>query len=117
MCPNLTSPDNGSVEFSTRIGDRATYSCNPGMVLVGEKYRICQADGEWGGEEPVCGLSCPDLVDPLNGNVSQNGSEPGSMACYSCAQGYGPSSAGCRVCMLNGEWSGPEVTCESESEI
>lgn len=112
MCPNLTAPDNGSVVFGSRVGQKAEYSCNEGFMLVGVNQRECQANGEWNRDEPVCVLPCPDLEDPQNGLVSQNGSVPGSMATYRCDEGFRPKVT-TRECLFNGMWSGQEVTCES----
>ena len=116
LCPNLTSPLDGSVTFDTQLGNMAEYSCDAGFVLVGEGQRLCQASGEWSGEEPVCGLQCPNLPDPGNGTVSQNGNDPGSEACYTCTTGFIPSSSTCRECLTSGEWSGMEVTCICKSD-
>ena len=51
----LTDPANGIVKFgSTNVRATATYVCNKGFVLVGSAVRVCQQDGEWSGEEPIC---------------------------------------------------------------
>ena len=118
MCPNLTAPDNGSVEFTSRVGGQANYTCAPGLVVVGEGVRLCQANGEWSGDAPLCGVPCRDLEDPANGAVVQNGSEPGSVACYTCADNFMPSSnVMCRVCSIDGVWLGAEITCKSEFKM
>lgn len=117
VCPNLTAPDNGSVEFISRVGEQASYSCAPGLVVVGEGVRLCQANGEWSGDAPLCGVPCQDLEDPANGGVVQNGSDPGSMAYYTCADGFMPSSKeACRTCSIDGVWLGAEITCKNESK-
>lgn len=47
--------DNGYISYSgSSTGDIATYFCNEGFVLVGNKTRVCQANSEWSGEEPIC---------------------------------------------------------------
>jgi len=54
-CGVLYAPANGAVELTgTFLGDKATYNCNPGYVLKRQAIRVCQVDGEWSGEEPVC---------------------------------------------------------------
>ena len=113
LCPNLLAPDTGSVVFNNQVGEKAEYSCDKGQILVGEEQRICQANGEWSGNEPICVLLCPDLDDPQNGTVSQNGSVPSSVATYTCNEGFRPNTTALiRECMFNGEWLGQEVTCE-----
>lgn len=54
-CPDLSPPRNGSVDFGTRVGETANYSCSTGLMLVGNMTRQCQSNGEWSGIEPRCG--------------------------------------------------------------
>ena len=35
-------------------GGIATYTCDPGFVLVGESTRNCSSDGTWSGMPPTC---------------------------------------------------------------
>ena len=35
-------------------GGVATYTCNPGFILVGNNTRICGSDGTWSGMMPTC---------------------------------------------------------------
>ena len=55
-CGNLTHPANGQVTHSmgTTFGQTATYSCNTGYSLVGDKTHTCQAEGNWSGSAPTC---------------------------------------------------------------
>ena len=55
-CDALTNPANGQVSHTagTRFGETATYSCDPGYILVGGSTRICQATGNWSGSAPNC---------------------------------------------------------------
>ena len=54
-CDNLLSPANGRVDVSgTTVGSTATYSCDTGYELDGERVRVCQPSGEWTGLEPFC---------------------------------------------------------------
>ena len=55
-CGNLTHPANGSVNHTagTTFGQTATYSCNTGYNLVGDRARTCQATGNWSGSAPTC---------------------------------------------------------------
>ena len=55
MCPHLEAPANGSVLYSDRVvGSVAQYSCDKGFSLVEDASVICQSDGTWSGEEPIC---------------------------------------------------------------
>ena len=56
-CGGLISPGNGSVstgEQTTTFGQVATYACNPGYILVGNRNRICQQNGSWSGSPAAC---------------------------------------------------------------
>lgn len=54
-CGKLNPPQYGQVDFqSTSFQSRAIYSCFNGFQLIGERTRICQADGQWSGEAPIC---------------------------------------------------------------
>ena len=48
----------------TTVGTTITYTCFTGHRLVGEKDRICQADGQWSGNTPQCvGTYMPANMD------------------------------------------------------
>ena len=38
----------------TTFGSVAVYQCREGLTLNGESTRMCQANGEWSGNEPTC---------------------------------------------------------------
>lgn len=47
-CGPLTGPNNGMVTVSdTTFMSTATYSCNPGYILMGSVTRTCEAVGNW----------------------------------------------------------------------
>ena len=55
-CGNLTDPANGQVTHTagTTYGQTATYSCDTGYILVGNRTRTCEATGNWSGSAPTC---------------------------------------------------------------
>ena len=64
MCPPLPDIDNGVVSWSgLSPGGVATYTCDPGFILVGDATRICRDDGAWSDEEPTCERK---LLSPLH---------------------------------------------------
>ena len=64
LCPELSAPADGGVTLNTQtfgVGTTATYSCDPGYILVGEisTIRTCEdthrgTTGTWNGTEPLC---------------------------------------------------------------
>ena len=54
MCPSLMNPENGRVEFTTNVGDTATYTCDDDYILSGDSTRLCLASGMWSGNAPTC---------------------------------------------------------------
>ena len=54
MCPDLVPPKNGNVEFTTKVGDTATYTCDDRYTLSGDSTRLCLPGGMWNGSDPVC---------------------------------------------------------------
>ncbi|XP_003387839.1 PREDICTED: sushi, von Willebrand factor type A, EGF and pentraxin domain-containing protein 1-like isoform X2 [Amphimedon queenslandica] len=112
-CGTLADPKNGNVKFSsTSVGSTAEYSCSAGFLLVGDKIRTCQSNREWSGMAPVCRpLSCGRLESPQNGKVIISGTTPGSVATYSCNQGFTLMGQYKRTCQVNGEWSGSTPNC------
>ena len=58
-CVRLAQPNNGAVSFSNDTlfpGTSASYNCstNRGYELVGGEALLCESDGQWSGEPPVC---------------------------------------------------------------
>ena len=54
-CGGLSSPQNGQVILTnTTFGSIATYLCDEGFNLIGDMQRMCQSNGEWSGNEPIC---------------------------------------------------------------
>ena len=55
VCPELMSPTNGRIELSSMVfGSTATYICDRGYNLNGSMSRVCMANEEWSGEDPLC---------------------------------------------------------------
>lgn len=100
-----------------QVGDRADYECNEGFDFIsGQTTRTCLSNGAWSGEEPMCGVTCPQLSNPANGTVTQDGNRPGDKAVYSCMSGFVlVEIEECRTCQENGEWSGNTSFCQGNS--
>ena len=38
----------------TGVGDTATYTCDCGYKVVGDRIRTCESSGSWSGSQPTC---------------------------------------------------------------
>ena len=54
-CGLLPNPFGGGVtQDGVTFGSQATYSCGDEFTLIGDMIRICQANGQWSGSQPIC---------------------------------------------------------------
>ncbi|XP_064386119.1 sushi, von Willebrand factor type A, EGF and pentraxin domain-containing protein 1-like isoform X4 [Halichondria panicea] len=116
-CGSLDAPSNGAVDTSsgTTFMMTATYTCNTGYTRSGGQTRICQANGDWSGSEPVCNLICPNLGVPTNGGVTYSDTtiprDEGSTATYTCNPGYHMTGLMVRTCTASGWSTGDDPVC------
>ena len=62
-CDALSPIPNGGVSLGgTNIDDEATYYCNNGFTLVGDRVRRCLPSGQWSRQEPYCSGKFIDRV-------------------------------------------------------
>ena len=59
-------------------------------------------------------VDCLNLTSPSNGQVSLATTTLGSVAMYTCDNGYEVVGASMRECQANGSWSENEPVCESK---
>ena len=62
-------------------------------------------------------MDCGDLLAPINGSVTLNGTVEGSIANYTCNEGFSLDGPVVRMCGSNGMWSGSTPQCEGEFEV
>ncbi|XP_052695163.1 uncharacterized protein LOC128173494 isoform X2 [Crassostrea angulata] len=100
------------------VGDNVTYTCKRGHRLAaGNLTRICQENGSWSGEEPICK---PCTVATFNARTTDaqyfqpNGTlDVGDNVTYTCKRGHRLAAGNLtRICQENGSWSGEEPICK-----
>ena len=75
-CGSLDDPDNGDVTVAkTTLGSTANYNCSSMYQVVGNTTRICQANGNWSGDIPIC-----TLKESQSSNLSDTNIIIGSVA-------------------------------------
>lgn len=60
---------------------------------------------------PSSVITCPPLPSPDNGQVNTPSQEVGSVANYSCNEGYNLEGVETRTCLQDGSWSGDPPVC------
>ncbi|CAI8000473.1 Sushi, von Willebrand factor type A, EGF and pentraxin domain-containing protein 1, partial [Geodia barretti] len=113
-CGPLKPPRNGDVEVTgTTIGSIASYECFEGYYLEGDEIRTCVDGGIWTGNDPTCSpIDCGILEDIFNGFVEFDSTLFGSIASYTCRDGFVLMGKGIRQCIESGQWSGDEPVCQ-----
>ena len=136
VCDQLSDPENGQVSQPDPAVVRsvAVYTCDHGFELDGASKRVCQADGTYSQQPPVCvgkllsmlitlmvrvvysaAIVCDQLSDPENGEVSQpDPAIVGSEAVYTCDHGFELDGVSKRVCQNDGTYSEQPPVCEGE---
>ncbi len=120
----------------------ATYSCDSSFLITGETTRVCQKNGCWSGEEPVCigkiyvhvcmhacmhiiisfdssfTADCGILAAPENSEIVFNSTLVGSVAVHTCEPGFVFSAGNLqRTCLNTGLWSGTAPLCAGEFKM
>ncbi|XP_064383648.1 CUB and sushi domain-containing protein 3-like [Halichondria panicea] len=115
-CPVLKDPENGSVDDGDNLpGTIAKYTCDYGFKLVGSSHRLCQNYGSWTREVPICNkhIECPALKDPENGSVDDGDNLPGTIAKYTCDDGFKLVGSSKRLCQNYGSWTREAPICKA----
>uniref|UniRef100_A0AC11CE40 Uncharacterized protein n=1 Tax=Ovis aries TaxID=9940 RepID=A0AC11CE40_SHEEP len=104
-----------------RPGERVQYDCRLGfkpIVPLRSRSAVCEDDNTWSALEEACTRkSCPNLGDPVNGQVYfVNGSVLfGSQAHFVCNQGFymiGARILHCEISENNVNWNDDPPVCE-----
>lgn len=129
--------------MTTTFNSEARYTCNSGYIRIGNEIRFCGTNGEWTGNPPTCigketvlgfylhshykyrnyyycivfTANCGGLLNPTNGQVSISGTTEGSIANYSCTNGYHVVGNTSRACQSDSQWSGNAPTCERKCMV
>ncbi|KAK2168060.1 hypothetical protein LSH36_21g11019 [Paralvinella palmiformis] len=130
-CETLKPIFNGRYEIEpfNIFGARAKYTCNKDYILSGDPERVCQGDGYWSGISPKCeeegNMADTALVPTLGkcrnppevGHALHDGPRGqlvyplGTQLNYKCEDGYNIDGFFRSMCVGDGRWVGPRMTC------
>uniref|UniRef100_A0A8C1JXS3 Sushi, von Willebrand factor type A, EGF and pentraxin domain-containing protein 1 n=1 Tax=Cyprinus carpio TaxID=7962 RepID=A0A8C1JXS3_CYPCA len=103
---------NGLVEGkSYNYGDIISYTCLPGLSLIGSQNLTCQANRKWSLPTPSCEYGCERITDLLNGKVQEHNLSSGRALEFHCDKGYTLQGESIIMCVGNGSWSSPFPVC------
>ncbi|KAK7100185.1 sushi, von Willebrand factor type A, EGF and pentraxin domain-containing protein 1-like isoform X2 [Littorina saxatilis] len=118
VCLPVTCPDPAQPQYGTAVAQgliytsKVEYTCEPGYRLEGETIRTCEADGAWGGEEPVCvPIVCQPPPPILNGQYDYKDLKVGSIVRYTCDLGYRLQGSEVRRCQADLTLSDTAPSC------
>ncbi|XP_074643429.1 protein lev-9-like [Tubulanus polymorphus] len=126
-CISLEEIKDGQFEVKpyNRVGAVVTYECNEGFVLVGESKRRCQGDGKWSSSPPSCeGDSLTRFIycglPPVIPNAEHDAEDKvrfliGTRLLYKCRSGFHMEGMITAMCIGDGNWLGPKLTCSARS--
>ncbi|XP_045153896.1 P-selectin [Echinops telfairi] len=130
-CPELFSPEQGSMDCSDthgefRVSSTCRFSCSKGFKLKGSQDVECTASGKWTAPPPTCegiapapasAIQCPVLVTPEQGTMAckhHRGTFGLNTACYfGCHPGFTLMGASPLRCSSPGQWTAAVPTCRA----
>lgn len=92
--------------------DAIRYACKPGYELIGEEYRLCNADGTWTPDPPKCEIiKCERPEDIPNGKLPATQIYSfGQKVTYTCDEGFHLVGSPTRTCLVKSQWTGTAPT-------
>lgn len=99
---------------SDAVGASVEYGCSAGYELRGLGTRVCQSNGQWSGDGPLCTLvDCgrPSVISNGRGLLVNHSTTFGSVVEYECLHDFTLIGEAVRTCLEDGTWSGQEPRC------
>ncbi|XP_033100073.1 sushi domain-containing protein 2-like [Anneissia japonica] len=118
-CPFVPVPINGTKNGTSNIeGSHLIFTCDPGFDLLGSDDIVCQANGTWSSDAPICQqILCRFIETPVNGKTNGQQQTVCSVLQFSCDEGYEVQGSEEIICQENGEWSGEPPICDESTSL
>ncbi|XP_035004474.2 sushi, von Willebrand factor type A, EGF and pentraxin domain-containing protein 1 isoform X2 [Hippoglossus stenolepis] len=118
ICRPVSCGDPGPIASGTAHGgafvypEALHYECRPGFILKGSSTIVCQVDGKWKGQKPVCEpLSCGFPKVPSDVTFKGEEYTYNNEIELSCQPGFLLEGKSVSVCQADGTWSHKSLTC------
>ena len=113
--PRIPFSTNSDITYDPTI-NLACHKCDPGYAFSNSVsgQRTCQSNNSWSGVVTCERILCPALSSPFNGQVSVNTRTIGSVANYTCNDGYtlfGAETTTCVQIGVTGRWISETPAC------
>uniref|UniRef100_A0A8C3MY73 Uncharacterized protein n=1 Tax=Geospiza parvula TaxID=87175 RepID=A0A8C3MY73_GEOPR len=93
------------------LGSVTTYTCEPGLELVGPDTLRCTGDSGDSGDKVTCPRA-PSIANGLHSGLSSGSFPRGVTVSYSCREGFQLLGNESITCTDSGRWSRPLPRCE-----
>ncbi|KAM3869184.1 complement factor B-like [Diretmus argenteus] len=122
-CRMVECPDPNVLEYGNvfplqekyYVNNETSYECYSGYTLRGSSTRVCQSNGKWSGDTPICSRDVGDhCADPgIPAGTARTGHLFGidDTVTYSCIHNLYLVGSAERRCQENGQWTGMEPEC------
>lgn len=100
-----------------RVGDRASYGCQPGYILFGQDVLSCEFGGKWSGKAPTCKFvdcGAPPHIDNGKYDLLNDSTTFDSVVQYSCGDDFWLLGEARQKCTKEGKWSADAPSCASK---
>ncbi|XP_069375236.1 sushi, von Willebrand factor type A, EGF and pentraxin domain-containing protein 1 isoform X3 [Paralichthys olivaceus] len=118
ICRPVSCGDPGPIANGTAHGgafvypEALRYECRPGFILKGSNTIVCQVDGKWNGQKPLCEpLSCGSPKVPSDVTFKGEEHTYNNEIELSCQPGFLLEGKSVSVCQADGTWSHESLTC------
>ncbi|KAM3869183.1 complement factor B-like protease [Diretmus argenteus] len=123
ICRMVECPDPNVLEYGNvfplqekyYVNNETSYECYSGYTLRGSSTRVCQSNGKWSGDTPICSRDVGDhCADPgIPAGTARTGQLFGidDTVTYSCIHNLYLVGSAERKCQENGQWTGMEPEC------
>ena len=104
---------NSDITYDPTI-NLACHKCDLGYAPSNTGQRTCESSNHWSGVVTCERILCPALSSPFNGLVSVNTRTIGSVANYTCNDGYtlfGAETTTCVQIGVIGRWTSETPAC------
>ncbi|XP_048255629.1 sushi, von Willebrand factor type A, EGF and pentraxin domain-containing protein 1-like [Haliotis rufescens] len=122
VCDRITCDDLSAYAFEhgrvimagLEYGSYASFECDVGYVLDGERKIQCSLQGRWSSEVPICRIvSCGPPGAFVNGEITGSVYTYGSTTSYICIRGFELKGTAERTCGADGLWEPSTPRCHS----